>query len=56
LEEKFGPFSINRLATCENKKCVRYYARSFEEGTCGTDGFAQAWQGECIYAAPLSPL
>jgi hypothetical protein len=53
LEERFGPVTINLFATCENKKCSRFYSRSYEKENSGTEAFAQQWNGECIYAAPL---
>jgi hypothetical protein len=51
LEERFGPFTIDLFATCENKKCSRFYSRLFKKGNSGTDAFAQQWNGECVYAA-----
>jgi hypothetical protein len=41
LDEKFGPFTINLFATCENNKCERFYSRSYEKGNLGTDASAQ---------------
>lgn len=52
LDKKFGPFSINLFATCENRKCDRFYSQSFEKGSAGTAAFAQKWEGEWVYAAP----
>jgi hypothetical protein len=52
LEDRFGPFTIDLFATCENKKCSQFYSRSFEKGNSGTNAFAQQWNGECAYAAP----
>jgi hypothetical protein len=52
LEVRYGPFTIDLFATCENKKTERFYSRSFERGNTGTDAFAQKWDGECAYAAP----
>jgi hypothetical protein len=40
LEARFGPFTVNLFATCKNKKCERFYSRSFEKGNYGTDAFA----------------
>jgi hypothetical protein len=40
LEARFGPFTVNLFATCKNKKCERFYSRSFEKGSYGTDAFA----------------
>jgi hypothetical protein len=52
LDVRFGPFTIDLFATCENKKTERFYSRSFERGNTGTDAFAQKLDGECAYAAP----
>jgi hypothetical protein len=52
LSEQFGPFSVNLFATCDNRKVIRFYSRSFEKGNYGTDAFTQRWDGECIYATP----
>jgi hypothetical protein len=52
LDVRFGPFTIDLFATCENKKTERFYSRSFERGNTGTDAFAHKWDGECAYLAP----
>jgi hypothetical protein len=56
LEARLGPFSVDLFATCLNAKCSRFYSRSFEDGTVGVDAFAQSWEGECAYIAPLVSL
>jgi hypothetical protein len=52
----FGPFSVDLLATNANSKCERFYSRSWEEWSLGVDAFAQNWEGEQAYAAPLVSL
>jgi hypothetical protein len=37
----------------KTRRQERFYSRSFERGNTGTDAFAQKWDGECAYAAPL---
>jgi hypothetical protein len=52
LTTMFGTFTFDLFAVRDNAKCIRFYSKTWEEGSCGVDAFAQNWAGECVYAAP----
>lgn len=46
LEEQYGPHTIDLFASHLNKKCGRFYGRTWSPGCTGTNALAQDWSGK----------
>ena len=44
LEEKWGPFTIDRFASFDNSKCERFNSKFLVPGTEAVDAFTQGWR------------
>ena len=44
LEEKWGPFTIDRFASFDNSKCERFNSKFLVPGTEAVDAFTQDWR------------
>ena len=57
LEELWGPHSVDRFATFQNRQVLRYNSRFWDVGTEAVDAFSQQWSGENNYVnAPWALL
>ena len=52
LEDKWGPHTVDRFATCQNTQTVRFNSLFWDVGTEAVDAFAQNWWGENNYINP----
>jgi hypothetical protein len=51
-ERRWGPHSVDRMATAENAKCVRYNAWRYGPGVETVNAFTVGWGGENNWVAP----
>lgn len=52
LNDKWGPFTVDRFATHYNAKCLRFNSRFWVPGTEAVDAFKQCWRGERNWIVP----
>lgn len=52
LNDKWGPFTVDRFATHYNAKCLRFNSRFWVPGTEAVDAFKQCWRGEKNWIVP----
>ena len=52
LSNLFGPFSVDRFADYENKKCDRFNSRFWNPGCEAVDAFTQNWKNDNNYLVP----
>jgi len=52
LNDKWGPFTVDRFATHCNAKCLRFNFRFWVPGTEAVDAFKQFWRGEKNWIVP----
>jgi hypothetical protein len=56
LQQWFGVFSVDLIASPENFKVSKYYLYSFSTLCAGVDAFSLSWEGENAYCAPSIAL
>ena len=56
LDRKWGPHSIDRIATHYNRKCERFNSRWWVPGMEAVDCFDQTWTGELNWLVPPPSL
>lgn len=52
LNQKWGPYTVDRFATHYNAKCLRFNSRYWVPGTEAVDSFTQCWRGERNWVVP----
>jgi hypothetical protein len=52
ISNMWGPFTVDRFATCYNTKCERFNSRFWNPGCEGIDAYAINWQGKIIGWSP----
>jgi len=52
IQESFGLFDIDLMATRLNTQCSTYFSWQHDPGSIGTDAFMQEWKFNNMYAFP----
>lgn len=52
LEVKYGPHTLDLLATNATHKCGRYFSPTAEPGTAGVNAFAHPWDNDNCWCNP----
>ena len=52
MSERWGPFTFDRFADCNNKKTARFNSKYWSPGTSGVDAFAYNWKDHNNWLVP----
>lgn len=55
INSMWGPFTVDRFATCYNTKCARFNPRFWNPNCKGVDTYAINWAGENNWVVPPLP-